>query len=175
MTDKIVADEVLGEFARQEHDWFERVRKGSLNSKEVVRAVQNIIDRGSVFAYDKRKDGWELIEDVAFAPFDVSKMKLVPFLKSGESSANSEEMVSRALELKANFGQRDAEYLLEHQQEIPKEFRKYYIVFTGTKWRNPDGNRNVAYLNWNGKQWYLNFNWLENDWNSNDRLPRLRE
>lgn len=41
-----VADEVLGRFARQQHDWFERVRKGSLDPDEVLRAVQPIIDRG---------------------------------------------------------------------------------------------------------------------------------
>ena len=42
------------------------------------------------------------------------------------------------------------------------------------KWQNRDGNRNVPYLNWNGDQWILNFNWLENDWNSNDRLVSPR-
>ena len=38
--------------------------------------------------------------------------------------------------------------------------------------RNPDGNLNVAYLNWNGGRWKLNFNWLDNEWNDNDRLAR---
>src|SRR3989338_2397820 len=32
----------------------------------------------------------------------------------------------------------------------------------------------IPYLNWSGERWYLNFNWLENDWNSNDRLLCLR-
>jgi len=41
-------------------------------------------------------------------------------------------------------------------------------------WRNPNGNLNVAYLNWNGNEWNLNFNWLENDFNDNYRLVRLR-
>lgn len=39
-----------------------------------------------------------------------------------------------------------------------------------TKWRNRNGNRYVPYLLWFGDRWYLNFNWLDNDWNSNDRL-----
>lgn len=67
--------------------------------------------------------------------------------------------------------------------EIPNtiQLRKYLrgggidnILHIGSGWRNPDGNLNVAYLNWNGGQWVLSFNWLENDWNSNDRLPRPR-
>ncbi|MBI4252740.1 hypothetical protein HY623_00985 [Candidatus Uhrbacteria bacterium] len=40
--------------------------------------------------------------------------------------------------------------------------------------RNPDGNRNVAYLNWNDDRWVLNWNWLDNDnWDANDRLVRF--
>lgn len=41
-------------------------------------------------------------------------------------------------------------------------------------WQDSDGNRNVPYLNWNGNRWYLNWNWLDNDWNGNDRLVSLR-
>ena len=36
--------------------------------------------------------------------------------------------------------------------------------------RNSNGNLYVPYLNWNGDEWYLNFNRLGNDWNDNDRL-----
>ena len=39
-------------------------------------------------------------------------------------------------------------------------------------WVDLGGNRNVPYLNWNGNRWYLNFNWLDNDFNRNDRLVR---
>ena len=41
---KVVADDVLGRFARQQHDWFRRVREGSLDPETVVRAVHAIID-----------------------------------------------------------------------------------------------------------------------------------
>jgi hypothetical protein len=36
--------------------------------------------------------------------------------------------------------------------------------------RNSNGNLYVPYLNWNGDEWYLNFNRLDNDWNDNDHL-----
>lgn len=172
----VVTDEMLGIFARQQHDWFERVRKGSLSPEEVACAVQNIIDRGHPFKYDKRKDGWKLLEDVDFSPIDPTKMELVPILKANESSIGGEEMVRRAREeLHVNLGQRHAEFLIEHQAEIPKEFRKYYIIFTGTIWRLPDGHRFVAYLRWYGWQWVLDFLWLGNVWSSDDRLARPRE
>ena len=35
---------------------------------------------------------------------------------------------------------------------------------------NADGNRNIPYFNQDGKRWKLNWNWLKNDLNSNDRL-----
>ena len=45
MTTQVVpTDDVLGRFSRQQHDWFERVRKGSLDPEAVVRAVHSIID-----------------------------------------------------------------------------------------------------------------------------------
>ena len=37
-----------------------------------------------------------------------------------------------------------------------------------------DRNREVAYFNWNGKRWVLNFNWLDNNFNDNDRFVRPR-
>lgn len=44
MTESTVTDERLGLFARKQHDWFERVKKGSLNPEIVERAIQEIID-----------------------------------------------------------------------------------------------------------------------------------
>ncbi len=35
-------------------------------------------------------------------------------------------------------------------------------------YRNADGNLYVRYLYWNGDRWNWNYNWLENDWNSNN-------
>ena len=42
-----VADEVIGRFARQQHDWMQRVLKGSLDPTKVANMVQSIINRGS--------------------------------------------------------------------------------------------------------------------------------
>jgi hypothetical protein len=35
---------------------------------------------------------------------------------------------------------------------------------------NENGNRNIPYLNQNGKRWNLNWNWLSNDFNRNERV-----
>ena len=42
-------------------------------------------------------------------------------------------------------------------------------------WQNPNGNRNVPYLNnWNDKR-NLNLNWYDNDWNDNYRFLAVRK
>ncbi len=130
------------------------------------------------FKFDKTHDGWKLLEDVGFIPEikSVKDLILTTFLKSGEDSINGEELVSRARgELKANYGQIHAEYLLEHQAEIPQEFRKYYLVFPGTIWRGPGGRRCVPYLYWGGGRWCLSWGWLDDGWDGDGRLLRPRE
>lgn len=49
MTQK-VEDKKIATFARQQHDWMERVLKNSLDPVEVAQAVYSIIGRGKMFA-----------------------------------------------------------------------------------------------------------------------------
>ena len=176
MTTKVVADEVLGRFARQQADWFRRVREGSLDPEEVAQVVQSLIDK-PLFRFDKRKNGWELLEDTREPwPISADKLDLVPFLGDCKSYIGGEDVVSRARgDLKANLGQCHSEYLLKHQNEIPEEFRKHILVFTGTIWRRRFGHRSVPYLIWNGERWYLYFRGLEDGFCSDGRLLRSRE
>ncbi len=114
-----------------------------------------------------------ILED---APFDGKDFipDLVGFLKSGEMSINGKVMKQRAEKLKANLGQKHAEHLLKRQKLIPKECRKYFLVFPGTVRRHPDGAR-IPYLRWIGTRWCLDFFWLESDWDSQNRLVRYRK
>lgn len=41
-------------------------------------------------------------------------------------------------------------------------------------WRNPGNPENVAYVYWNDDRWIQDWNWLDNDWNDNDRLLRRK-
>ncbi len=127
--------------------------------------------------YDKTKDGWKLLEHTSRRITSATDLELVPFLKEREVSTNGEEMVRRArVELNANYGQEDVEWLLKHQDEIPAEFQKYYLVFTGTVWQDSDdGHRIVPCLNWSGGRWRLYFSWLGIGWRSDNRLVRLRK
>lgn len=155
---------------RMERDEFRRL----LGLKPLV-----LIGTAVVFELDMRKDGWTLLEDVqdpdpetAFA----NGLESVPFLEYGEECIDDEKLVLRARgKLRANYGQRHAEYLLGHQEGIPEEFQKYYLVFTGTVWRAPDGCRRGAYLYWYGGHWHLDFFWFDHLFRPVDRLVRPRE
>lgn len=130
------------------------------------------------FQRDLRKEeGWELLEGQDEPePIVVSRFELVPFLKDGEPYIGGEELVRRAREeLRANFGQRQAEHFLAHQGQIPEEFRKYYLVFTRTVWRVRDGRRSVPCLCWGGGQWVLRFYWLDRSFDDDYRLVRPRD
>ncbi|MEK9170410.1 MAG: hypothetical protein AAB674_02065, partial [Patescibacteria group bacterium] len=88
---------------------------------------------------------------------------------------NGEVMKQRAKKLNANLGQHHAEYLLEHQDLIPKEWRgKFYLTFPGTVWRDRVGFRDVPCLSWDGGRWCLRFDWLRSVWGSGARLVCLR-
>lgn len=116
----------------------------------MIKKVVELTKTKSVFQYDKTKDNFKLIEDVGFIPPLTSPRNIesIPFLNDEESYITGDEMDERAKELEANLGQQHAEYLLEHQSDIPEKFRNYYLVFPGTKWRNPGGRRGVPCLDW---------------------------
>lgn len=91
--------------------------------------------------YDRTKLGWELLEHVPhLVDFSVSNLEPVSLLKEGEISISREEVRKRAKELGANFGQETAEYLVEHQNEIPDSWHNLFLrdqlllAFPGTLW-----------------------------------------
>lgn len=128
------------------------------------------------FTHDKTKDGWRLLENVA-EPTELKRndLELVPFLRGDESYIRGRELRRRAKNMKCNFGQATAEYLLAHQSDLPEKFRDYDIVFPGTAWHVRDGYSRVPYLYWYHGQWRLGFAWLDNDWGGADRFLRLKQ
>ncbi len=148
---------------------------------QVIKNEQNFLAQLGdlrVFSRDMRKEGWKLVEDIGGpGKVVITDLEIISFLHEGEKekSVSGEVMRSRAVDLGANLGQRHAEYLLEHQIEIPKEFRKFYLVFPGTVWRDSDGDLDAPCLRWSGAGWCLDFAWLGNGWSVSGRLLRPRK
>lgn len=122
------------------------------------------------------KHGYEVVQDVA-APtdFQVKNLKFIPFMKAGDPLfIDGDTMWSRAVELRGNFGLCDAPRLLDQQADIPVELHDKYIILAGTKLRGLSGVLYVAYLYWDGKQWYLDFLRIDYAWGEGGRLPRCK-
>jgi len=124
-------------------------------------------------AHDLISAGWEIVEDVEPSQLKGKTLEMVSFLK-GEDYVNGDAMKKRAVELKANLGLADAKYLLNHQNEIPVEFRDNVLVCAGTVLRSPGGRLCVACLGWGVDRWYLGFGWLDSDWRGGGRLLRCK-
>lgn len=129
----------------------------------------------SIFTNDKTKEGWTLFKNVSRRITSVRDLELVSFLKKGEYRVKGATVERRAAELNADLGQEDAEYLLEHQDEIPIEFQKYRLIFPGTVWERWDssGGNALPYIR-GGGWWGLGFGWPTDDFDSNARLLRPR-
>ena len=127
-----------------------------------------------IFAAKLIPENWEVLEDIAPTLKSIADLELVPFLNQNESFIAGTVMRSRAITLKANLGLVDAKYLLDHQLEIPAEFRSNVLVFAGTLLRGSNGDLHVAYLCWNGNRWCLRFYRVGCDWDDGDRLVRCK-
>ncbi len=78
--------------------------------------------------------------------------ELLGFLKGDEEIISGNGMVRQAKEMLAHLGEDDGQYLLDHQQNIPENFRgKVYFVFTN--WHRPDGSGDVCYVYWDDDRW----------------------
>jgi len=104
---------------------------------------------------------------------DISRFELKEFLNSGEEYIVGTTMVDRAKAMGGITGLDSALWLLDHQNKIPKEWRKHYLAFPGAKMRDPDDYLRVPYLAWVGGRWYLRLGWLGGDWRSRFRVVRL--
>ncbi len=144
-------------------------------SKVLATTLIITVNPEKSFVRDMAKESnWKLLSDAEYKA-GTTTYELAEFLKQGESYVKGDVMAGRAKEIGADLGQKHAEFLLENQNLIPEDYRKFYLVFPGTIWRDSGGGRRVPYLGWNGKQWYLCFYWLDDDWLGNDRLLRPRK
>lgn len=145
------------------------------------RHLQLAVEREFVsplFKRDMRKEhGYKLMEEGPQHPegVAVADLERIEFLNFDERSFTGKELQKRARKLNINLGQHTAEYLLEHQDEIPEEWRGTYLVFPGTVWRGSGGDRSVSCLYWGGERWCLDFGWLVGRFSSDIRLVRVRD
>ncbi|MDP3934857.1 MAG: hypothetical protein Q8Q46_01405 [Candidatus Giovannonibacteria bacterium] len=122
------------------------------------------------------KRDWEFLEKMPGRLDSVIKsLELVSFLKDRENQIGGEEMLCRArFEFGTNYGQEDADWFIEHQEKIPKEFRPFFLVFAGSDCMTSWGWRHVACLSFESGLWVLGLKGLNEYFYSPCRLVRNR-
>lgn len=170
-----VPDSVIATFARQQHDWMERVLKGSLDSNEVARAVQSLIDRGgnNRLTLDY---GMSLEQMVAAGHYDWTNSdittKRFPIVGSGvvefehklfhfDRNVSSEE--ADRLIIVDGWQPAKIEHLLAFGAAKPEEQRKFPVVALGSV-AEFDGKRRVPYLYGVGSGRDIHLRWRGDDW-----------
>ncbi len=98
---------------------------------------------------------------------------ILGFLQGDEKFVKGDVMVKRAVEMGANLGEDDGEYLLKHQDEIPVALRGK-VVFVFTDWRHPAYPGYVYYVDWSGGRWIRDWFWLGRDFREDDRVLRRK-
>lgn len=65
------------------------------------------------------------------------------------------------------------QYLHEHPEHFPEEFKSYWCYFFGTLLRVGDGDWSVPCSSWDGSKFYRCADWLSGRWDSDDRVVLL--
>lgn len=116
---------------------------------------------------------WLLKKNVSF-PFDGRiPLELIEVLQGDESYVAGDELIKRALSLRALQGQRCAEALLRHSDNIPEDWRPFILLFPGTVWETLEGDEYIPCLVWREGGWTLLWAFLKSGWHSPHRLVRI--
>ena len=97
--------------------------------------------------------------------WNVSKVEL--FL-SEKQKENYQVGVELQKEIINPFNANLLDYLLEHTELIPLEYKDKYVFFWGTIYRHAYGILCVRCLRWSGGRWFWSYHWLGNDFHVND-------
>ena len=74
----------------------------------------------------------------------------------------------KALKDKIALNANVLDYLLAHQELIPESWKGKLIFFWGTIYRDSFGALCVRYLGWNGSSWSWGYNWLDDNFDSDN-------
>jgi len=127
------------------------------------------------------KKGWKQLEDVEpVLPGMGGNVEYVSFLTGEEEFVSIEQLKRRAIIMRANLGQSDAQWLVDRQEmlsECPEDVR--YLLFPGTVWEHLNDGRLCPYLYRTGKkekEWDIYVFWMDFGFSDEHiRLVRLAQ
>ncbi len=120
--------------------------------------------------FDSIPKGWKEVQYVAPLEFDISRLRIRPFLKSGEPRIDIEDMCQRAVKFKGYLSLADGKRMVLEQGSILRAFRDYYIPLPATRLKGPRGSFDIPCLGYCHGQWELCFGRLGGIWHRGVRF-----
>ncbi|MFH1047064.1 MAG: hypothetical protein V1738_02075 [Patescibacteria group bacterium] len=188
MTEKAVTDEALGHLARKQNELFRRVREGTLDSNQVLSALQQIIegsfDGGNAVTVTIDCDAQ--IPANLMAWFTRHEEDQISSRVRGTISVDPTNPFSTYLILEQELGLVSGKKVLaelgrkgapvygiaaleqmRRERLIPSSLKRKTIFAWGDVLRDEDGNLCVRCLYWNGGgEWDWNCFWVDCSWSS---------
>ena len=190
----VVGDEMLGKIARQQNDWFRRVREGSLDPESVIMAHQVLQDFADgklpgllglrLGTHEIREmehmidcdadpflpDGWKVEEHQRGGIVKWTQSLISLHLEDGQKNGKwmKGDALRKALKGQKTLNANVLDFLLKHPELIPDEWKNKAVFFWGTIYRFSDGNLCVRYLSWDGDGWHWSYYWLDSDWDDSN-------
>jgi len=115
-------------------------------------------------------DGWKVKQHIEGGQFEWSPEKVKLYLSPNQQDGKIVEgnELRKELEGKPVFNANLLDYLLEHPNLIPEEWKRKYIFFWGTIYHDSDGDLGVRCLGWGGGSWSWSDGWLGYGWDSDN-------
>jgi len=101
--------------------------------------------------------------EVTAIPIGDRVYESISYLNAGDTVIDGSTMVARAKRRSAYSGEEECLYFLDHQEDIPVEFRDN-VIFIFPGWRSPEGYIFVACVGWGGGRWSRYWRGLDHDW-----------
>ena len=128
---------------------------------------------GASLFRDKLRERGLLSVRIAATPAPISDLELIPICGDDEPWISGEDLLMRTMEVGANLGQEQVEYILENRNDIPEEWGIPFLLFPDVIRRDRPGNLYFPFIYWNG-EWGLEFCLLDSRHSSSGRLVRRR-
>lgn len=170
VVDKKLTDEEIGKIYRKTNEMIRRLNEGTIHYPDVLDGMQRIIEGKSrrlrldlipqKHIIDTDADpfipeGFTLMEHKKSGLLKLDVLKISLYLsekqKRGGIKANN---LKKELSSKPVMNANVLDYLLEHQELIPEEWKSESIFFWGTIYCDLHNNPCVRYLYWLGSKWY---------------------
>ncbi|MFH0912563.1 MAG: hypothetical protein V1807_02825 [Patescibacteria group bacterium] len=110
--------------------------------------------------------GWKVEQHNKGGQFALDTSKIHFYLSKGQKNGKTigGNKLRKELQNKPVLNANVLDWLLDHPEFIPEEWKSKYVFFWGTIYRSAGGHLVVRSLHWHGTRWDWNYDYPDDDW-----------